>query len=156
MKDFLLSERKESENRTIDLIKFCLSATIFTICLTTICFAADGNTAINTAKTLLSKAATAGGGLWAVWGIVQLGMALKDHNGPGISGAIWQIIGGAISLSRTTRKPLFQPLSGMSKSFKNGFFNNCVPKPICCRQIDNRYIFPLCLNLAFRQWLFSR
>jgi hypothetical protein len=39
--------------------------------------------------------------LWAVWGIVQLGMAIKDHNGPGMGGAIWQIIGGEIKLLRT-------------------------------------------------------
>jgi hypothetical protein len=37
--------------------------------------------------------------LWAVWGIVQLGMAIKDHNGPGMGGAIWQIIGGAIIIA---------------------------------------------------------
>ena len=61
-----------------------------------------GGDAINTAKELLSKAATAGGGLWAVWGLVQLGMSIKDNNGPDIGGAVWQIVGGAIKLLRTT------------------------------------------------------
>ncbi len=66
-------------------------------------FAADaaggGATAITTAKNLLSKAATAGGGLWAVWGLVTLGMSIKDSNGPGIGNAIWQILGGAIIIA---------------------------------------------------------
>ena len=61
--------------------------------------AAGGSEALNTAKTLLAKAAQAGGGLWAIWGLVQLGMSIKDHNGPGIQGAIWQIIGGGIVIA---------------------------------------------------------
>lgn len=68
------------------------------------CFGTDGTEALTTAKSLLSKAATAGGGLWAVWGLVQLGMSIKDNNGPGIGGAVWQIVGGAIKLLRTTPK----------------------------------------------------
>ena len=71
-------------------------ATFFTVN----CFAAgDGSEAIKTAQSLLSKAATAGGGLWAVWGLVTLGMAIKDHNGPGIGNAVWQIVGGAIIIA---------------------------------------------------------
>ena len=62
-------------------------------------FAAGGGDAISTAKNLLSKAATAGGGLWAVWGLVTLGMSIKDSNGPGIGNAIWQILGGAIIIA---------------------------------------------------------
>lgn len=61
--------------------------------------AGGGATAITTAKNLLSKAATAGGGLWAVWGLVTLGMSIKDSNGPGIGNAIWQILGGAIIIA---------------------------------------------------------
>ena len=57
---------------------------------------------LETAKSLLSKAATAGGGLWAVWGLVSLGLSIKDHNGPGIQGAIWQLIGGAIIIAAGT------------------------------------------------------
>lgn len=55
--------------------------------------------ALTDAQSLLSKAATAGGGLWAVWGIVQLGINIRDHQGPGISGAIWQIIGGGLIMA---------------------------------------------------------
>ncbi len=44
------------------------------------------------AVNLLSKAATIGG-LWAAWGLVVLGTGIKDHNGPGIQGGIWQLVG---------------------------------------------------------------
>ena len=64
-----------------------------------------GGDALTNAKSLLASAATAGGGLWAIWGLVQLGMAIKDHNGPGIGGAIWQLIGGASNPLRNTRHP---------------------------------------------------
>lgn len=45
---------------------------------------------------LLSKAATIGGGIWAAWGLVVLGTGIKDHNGPGIQGGIWQLVGGLL------------------------------------------------------------
>ena len=109
MKNQMLSERKKKEARKSFICsKFmnCMALTvILTVCFfSSACFAAGGGDAINTAKELLSKAATAGGGLWAVWGLVQLGMSIKDNNGPGIGGAVWQIVGGAIKLLRTTRK----------------------------------------------------
>lgn len=103
MKNQILSARKQKEERkriVCSKVMSCLVMTaIIAVCLSVNCFAADGSNAINTAKGLLSKAATAGGGLWAVWGLVQLGMSIKDHNGPGIGGAIWQIIGGAIIIA---------------------------------------------------------
>lgn len=52
--------------------------------------------AMTTAKSLLSKGVGIGGGLWAIWGIVQLGISIKDSDGPGMGKAIWQIVGGAI------------------------------------------------------------
>lgn len=70
--------------------------------MTSTVFAASGTEALTTAKNLLSKAAQTGGGLYAVWGLVNLGMSLKDHNGPGIQSAIWQIIGGAIIIAAGT------------------------------------------------------
>lgn len=45
---------------------------------------------------ILSKYAIVGGGLYAVWGAVVLGGALKDHNGPQMQSGIWQIVGGAL------------------------------------------------------------
>ncbi len=63
--------------------------------------AASGS-ALTTAVNLLSKGAIAGGGIWAIWGIVQLGMAIKDSDGPGIGKAIWQIVGGAIIIAAGT------------------------------------------------------
>lgn len=65
-------------------------------------FADGGSAALTSAQNLLSKAATAGGGLWAVWGLVQLGMSIKDHDGPGMGKAIWQILGGAIIIAAGT------------------------------------------------------
>lgn len=45
---------------------------------------------------LFTKFAIIGGGLWLVWGAIVLGTALKDHNGPGIQGGVWQIVGGGL------------------------------------------------------------
>lgn len=50
----------------------------------------------NDAMSLFGKGVTAAGALLTVWGIVQLGGAIKDSNGPGMQQAIMQIIGGAI------------------------------------------------------------
>lgn len=104
MKTKMLSERKNKENCRKLLYSKVMNVAVLTVIMSvcfmcTTCFAADGSDAINTAKTLLSKAATAGGGLWAVWGLVTLGMAIKDHNGPGIGNAVWQIVGGAIIIA---------------------------------------------------------
>jgi hypothetical protein len=110
MKKFMLSERKRKRFIYSKAMNCIVMVAILVMCAAVTCFAGDGSDAINTAKTLLSKAATAGGGLWAVWGLVTLGMAIKDHNGPGIGNAVWQIVGGAISFSRTLKNIEFSPL----------------------------------------------
>ena len=99
-----LTMRKVRGILTSKMANMVVMTMLFTIfgCMS-VCFAAGD--AITTAQSLLSKAATAGGGLWAVWGLVQLGMSLKDHNGPGIGAAIWQILGGASNPLRNTRHP---------------------------------------------------
>ena len=53
------------------------------------------NSVVNTLTTYV----TAGGGLLAVWGAVTLGTNLKDHNGPGISQGVWQIVGGGVIIA---------------------------------------------------------
>ena len=96
----MISERKIKDERTTKIWRVIGSTAV--LMMTVFCmnvFAADGGDAITTAKNLLSKAATAGGGLWAVWGLVTLGMSIKDSNGPGIGNAIWQILGGAIIIA---------------------------------------------------------
>ncbi len=105
----LLSERKNKMARKTAVSNFIrpvvTTGVIMVAAFTANCFAAaaatapDAASAITTAKSLLSKAATAGGGLWAVWGLVTLGMSIKDSNGPGIGNAIWQILGGAIIIA---------------------------------------------------------
>jgi hypothetical protein len=35
-----------------------------------------------------------GGALWSILGVIRLGSALKDKNGPHMQAAIWQILGG--------------------------------------------------------------
>ncbi len=104
MKEFMLSERKNKEaarksaiEKTIRIV--ASTAVLMVTAFAVNVFAGDGGDAISTAKNLLSKAATAGGGLWAVWGLVTLGMSIKDSNGPGIGNAIWQILGGAIIIA---------------------------------------------------------
>ncbi len=48
------------------------------------------------AMELFGKGVVAAGSLLTVWGIIQLGGAIKDHNGPGMQNAIFQVVGGAI------------------------------------------------------------
>jgi hypothetical protein len=48
---------------------------------------------------LFSQFAIIGGGLWAVWGTVTLGTALKDQNGPGMQSGVWQIVGGGLIIA---------------------------------------------------------
>lgn len=101
MKDFMLNNKAaKSRFLTSKPMNGIVLTGILTCSSIVNCFAASD--AINTAKSLLSKGATAGGSLWAVWGLVQLGIGIKDHNGPGIQGAIWQIIGGAIIIAAGT------------------------------------------------------
>ncbi len=38
---------------------------------------------------------TSGGLLFAVFGLIQLGTAMKDHQGPAIGSALWQLAGAA-------------------------------------------------------------
>jgi hypothetical protein len=49
--------------------------------------------------TLMSQAVKIGGGIIIAWGLVNLGTNLKDHNGPAIASAIWQIVGGALVIA---------------------------------------------------------
>ncbi len=62
-------------------------------------YAADGGVTLDSVLSLITKFVTIGGGLWLAWGAVVLGISLKDHNGPGIQSAIWQIVGGALILA---------------------------------------------------------
>ena len=105
---YLLSKRKKKETKKSFLTSKACNLIVMTIIFAFVImivptFAADGSTSLENAKGLLSKAAGAGGTLWAVWGLVQLGIAIKDHNGPGMQGAIWQIVGGASNPMRSIR-----------------------------------------------------
>jgi hypothetical protein len=50
----------------------------------------------NEAMSMLSKGVLAAGSLLTIWGLVQLGLAIKDSNGPGMQHAILQAVGGGI------------------------------------------------------------
>lgn len=54
---------------------------------------------VSSVLDLFVKFATIGGGIWAVWGAISLGIGLKDHNGPGIQSGVWQLIGGALIIA---------------------------------------------------------
>lgn len=56
----------------------------------------------NAVIELIRKFVAIGGGLWLVWGVVVLGIAMKDHNGPGMQAGIWQIIGGGMVIAAAT------------------------------------------------------
>ena len=51
---------------------------------------------LNDVLDLIQKFVIIGGGVLLVFGLVNLGTSLSDHNGPGISSAIWKIIGGGV------------------------------------------------------------
>ncbi|MDD4291880.1 MAG: hypothetical protein PHX51_06590 [Clostridia bacterium] len=46
--------------------------------------------------SLFVKFVTIGGGLWLIWGVIILGVALKNKNGPELQSGIWQIVGGGM------------------------------------------------------------
>lgn len=61
---------------------------------------------LNNILSILGGVIVGGGSLFAVFGLVQLGTALKDHQGPAIASACWNlagaaaiILGGALCLS---------------------------------------------------------
>lgn len=95
----MMSKRKTERK---GIIKTILLTMAFIALLALPIYGADGSEALTAGKSLLANAAQVGGGLWAVWGLVQLGMSIKDHNGPGIQGAIWQLVGGAIIIAAGT------------------------------------------------------
>ena len=49
--------------------------------------------------TLLKQACTIGGGVLAVLGVITVGVNLKDHNGPAVSGGVLQFIGGVLIIA---------------------------------------------------------
>lgn len=54
---------------------------------------------LTTGLDLLKQAATIGGGVLAVFGVIAIGTNLKDHNGPAISGGVFQFIGGILIIA---------------------------------------------------------
>ena len=54
---------------------------------------------LNDVLDLIQKFVIIGGGVLLVFGLVNLGTSLCDHNGPGISSAIWKIIGGGVIIA---------------------------------------------------------
>lgn len=56
-------------------------------------------TFLSTVLSYIKTFAIIGGGLLCLWGLITLGTNIKDHNGPGIQQAIWQIVGGALIIA---------------------------------------------------------
>lgn len=56
-------------------------------------------TFLSTVLEYIRTFAVMGGGLLCLWGVITLGTNIKDHNGPGIQQAIWQIVGGALIIA---------------------------------------------------------
>lgn len=59
----------------------------------------DGTVILHEGVALLMQFATAGGGLWTVWGVITLAGGLRDHQGPQIQSGMWQAIGGGLIVS---------------------------------------------------------
>lgn len=56
-------------------------------------------TFLSTVLEYIRTFAVMGGGLLCLWGVITLGTNIKDHNGPGIQQAIWQVVGGALIIA---------------------------------------------------------
>ena len=56
-------------------------------------------TFLSTVLDYIRTFAVMGGGLLCLWGVITLGTNIKDHNGPGIQQAIWQVVGGALIIA---------------------------------------------------------
>lgn len=56
-------------------------------------------TFLSTVLDYIRTFAIMGGGLLCLWGVITLGTNIKDHNGPGIQQAIWQVVGGALIIA---------------------------------------------------------
>lgn len=91
----MLSERKKSKNLKANIVKCVTMTAMIVICCTATCYAGDGDV-LSSAKDLLGKAVTACGGFLSVWGLINLGISFKDHDGAGQQKAIMQLLGGAI------------------------------------------------------------
>lgn len=64
---------------------------------------------VNSVTDIITKFVIMGGGLWAVWGAVILGGALKDKNGPAMQAGIWQIMGGGVIIAAAA---IFKTVTG--------------------------------------------
>lgn len=54
---------------------------------------------LNKIITTIGGVISTGGLLFAVFGLIQLGTAMKDHQGPAIGSALWQLAGAAAILA---------------------------------------------------------
>ena len=68
-------------------------------------------TFLSTVLEYIRTFAVMGGGLLCLWGVITLGTNIKDHNGPGIQQAIWQVVGGALIIAAGV---LFSSIIGLA------------------------------------------
>ena len=64
-----------------------------------ITIAADGSSVVTSALQLFSQFAIIGGGLWAVWGVINQAGGRKDHNGPATHSGVGQVVGGGLIIA---------------------------------------------------------
>ncbi|MDK8284797.1 MULTISPECIES: hypothetical protein [Actinotignum] len=51
---------------------------------------------LNELLDLFTKFATAGGGIWAIWGVITLAGGLRSHDGQQTQTGMWQALGGVM------------------------------------------------------------
>ena len=71
----------------------------FVVAADGVLLAADNSNIVSVALDLFGQFAMIGGGVWGLWGVVALGGALKDQNGPAIQSGVWQIVGGGLIIA---------------------------------------------------------
>ena len=99
----LKSEKRKRRFMTSKTANFIFTVAVLSIFVMAVpTFAVSGTETLTAAKNLLGTGAQAAGGLIAVWGLVSLGLSIKDHNGPGIQQAVLQIVGGGIIIAAGT------------------------------------------------------
>ena len=51
---------------------------------------------LNELLDLFARFATAGGGIWAIWGVITLAGGLRSHDGQQTQTGMWQALGGVM------------------------------------------------------------
>ena len=102
------SSKKNNLKKKVSRVLTVVSATICTLCITASSAYAsssnynsnidwgDGGDILADVTNIISTGVSLGGAALAIFGLVNVGISIKDHNGPGIQQGAIAIVGGLI------------------------------------------------------------